>query len=85
MIRVLEPSSTLAVIIGAHDWSLAGLDTSKAFSNSAAAISEYLSSAQHLGLTTENICNLFDDERGASDQLKQVGRSSAHPMLDLFF
>jgi hypothetical protein len=95
MNRILEPASTLAVVIGAHDWSLSGLEISHAFSNSAKGILHYLSSAQFLGLPAENICNLFDDERGASDQLKQVGRflrsrvdaraRSGHPMADLLF
>jgi Caspase domain len=74
MDRLLSPRNTVALILGAHDWSKAGLPKAPSFRRSAANYHRYLiSPAPHgLGMDPDLILNLFDDVAPASGQLATI-------------
>jgi tetratricopeptide (TPR) repeat protein len=70
--RLLNPSSTAAVVLGAHDWTEAGLGRAPSFLRSARRVVAYLYDPAGLGLDPELVLDLFDDPAGAGDQLARV-------------
>jgi uncharacterized protein RhaS with RHS repeats len=70
--QLLNPSSTAAVVLGAHDWTEAGLGRAPSFLRSAKRIVAYLYDSGGLGLDPELVVDLFDDTAGAGDQLARV-------------
>jgi TPR repeat protein len=74
MPRLLDPSGTLAIILGAHDWSKAGLSNAPSFRRSAAQFHRYLLNLSPHGLELEPdlILSLFDDPSPASAQLGRI-------------
>jgi hypothetical protein len=91
---ILSSHTTLGVILGAHDWSAASLESSDAFANSARAIRDYVISDNGLALKTDDVLDLFDDERDASSQISVLARflkrrlaeheADGAPITDLF-
>jgi tetratricopeptide (TPR) repeat protein len=91
--RLLNPSSTAAVILGAHDWSEAGLGRAPSFLRSAKRIIAYLYNRGGLGLDPELVLDLFDDTAAAGDQLSRIQdtfdeqlrerREAGHPVTDV--
>ena len=69
---MLDPSSTAAVVLGAHDWTEAGLGSAPSFRRSARAIVAYLYDPAGLGLDPELVLDLFDDPTEAGGQLARV-------------
>jgi hypothetical protein len=70
--RLLNPSSTAAVVLGAHDWAEAGLGRAPSFLRSARRVVAYLYDPGGLRLDPELVLDLFDDMAGAGDQLARV-------------
>src|SRR4051812_23681962 len=70
--RPLDPRSTAAVVLGAHDWTEAGLGRAPSFLRSARGVVAYLYDSAGLGLDPELVLDLFDDPTGAGDQLARV-------------
>ncbi len=70
--RLLSPSSTAAIILGAHDWTYAGLGRAPSFLRSARYVVRYRYDRAGLGLDPELVLDLFDDTSGAGDQLARV-------------
>jgi len=71
-VRILDPKSTAAVVLGAHDWSEAGLGRSPSFLRSARGVVRYLYDPAGLGLEPELVLDLFDDTAAAGDQLARL-------------
>lgn len=70
--RLLDPKATAAIVLGAHDWTKAGLGHAQSFLHSANGVVKYLSDRDGLGIEPELIFNFFDSPSGASDQLVQI-------------
>jgi tetratricopeptide (TPR) repeat protein len=70
--RLLNPTSTAAVVLGAHDWTEAGMGRAPSFLRSARRIVAYLYDPSGLALDPELVLDLFDDTAGAGDQLARV-------------
>jgi hypothetical protein len=71
--RLLQPSATAAVVIGAHDWSDAGLGRTPSFLRSAKGILGYLIDSAGLNLDPALVLDLFDDTSSAGEQLARIG------------
>jgi hypothetical protein len=96
MPRLLEPTSTVAVILGAYDWTGAGLPRAPSFRRSAAQCHRYLTTPppHGLGLQPDLVLDLFDDPQPASAQLVRLrdavrsfireGKEAARPITDVF-
>jgi hypothetical protein len=63
---------TLAVILGAGDFTFAGLGINAAFSRSAAAFRTYLTAPKGLKLPSDHVLDLFDSEFAPEGQGKQI-------------
>lgn len=75
--RVLHPATTLAILIGAHDWSNVELATSISFLFSAKAMEDWLvgeRSGKAIGLKKSQVLNLFNREESALEQLLTIRR-----------
>jgi hypothetical protein len=74
---LLQSPNTIAVILGASDWTRARLPIALSFRRSAADFELYLlrKSPQGLGLRAELMLNLFDDPSPANTQLIQIGET----------
>lgn len=74
--RLLDPSSSIAVVLGASDWSNAGLAHAPSFRRSAERFREYLAAdpPRGLGLAPELTISLFDDPSPNGEQLGRVLR-----------
>src|ERR1700723_550339 len=70
--RLLNPASTAAVVLGAHDWTDAGLGRAPSFLRSARGIVAYLYDPAGMGLSPELVLDLFDDPASAGEQLARV-------------
>src|SRR5918997_7054910 len=70
--RLLDPRSTAAVVLGAHDWTEAGLGRAPSFLRSAKGLLGYLIDSAGLGLDPALVLDLFDDPASAGDQLARV-------------
>jgi hypothetical protein len=72
--RLLDPSGTLAIILGAQDWSKAGLSNAPSFRRSAAQFHRYLLNPSPRGLELEPdlVLSLFDDPSSAGSQLGRI-------------
>jgi hypothetical protein len=79
--KLLERGRTAAVLLGAQSWPHAGLKGGASFYRSAQGIKSYLLSSTGLGLKGEDILDLFDSEKSASEQLKAIGNFLAKRML----
>lgn len=95
MPRLLDPASTFAVILGAQDWSRAGLENAPSFLRSAEYFHAYLIGrpSYGLGLEPDMVLDLFDDQSAADDQLERISttirartrerRDAGRPIIDL--
>jgi hypothetical protein len=74
MERLLQPHSTAAIILGAYDWTKAGLARAPSFRRSAHHYHAYLLDREPsgLGLQPDLVLNLFDDRAAANDQLTHI-------------
>jgi serine/threonine protein kinase len=91
--RLLDPRSTAAVLLGASDWTDAGLGSAPSFGRSAKELLNYLTHASGLGLDPDLIIDLFNDRTYAGEQLGYVrdtlGRrikersEAGHPVSDV--
>ena len=70
--RLLDPGSTAAVLLGASDWTEAGLGRAPSFRRSAKGVFSYLIGSEGLGLDPEMVLDLFDDPAPAGEQLARV-------------
>jgi hypothetical protein len=70
--RLLDPTSTAAIILGTHDWADAGLGSAPAFLRSTKGIVAYLYSSTGLGLAPELVLDLFDDTAAAGGQPSRI-------------
>jgi formylglycine-generating enzyme required for sulfatase activity len=70
--RLLDPVSTAAVVIGAHDWSEAGLGRAPSFLRSAKGLVRYLIDSAGLDLDPTLVLDLFDDPASAGEQLARI-------------
>jgi hypothetical protein len=70
--RLLDPESTAAVVIGAHDWGTAQLGRAPSFLRSAKGLLHYLIDSAGLGLDPTLVIDLFDDPASAGEQLKRI-------------
>src|SRR5689334_19335826 len=70
--RLLEPSVTAAVVIGAHDWNDAGLGRAPSFLRSAKGVLSYLIDSAGLNLDPALVLDLFDDTSSAGEQLARI-------------
>jgi hypothetical protein len=59
--RILNPASTAAIVLGAHDWTEAGLGRAPSFLRSAKGIVSYFYNKSGMGFDPELILDLFDD------------------------
>jgi hypothetical protein len=77
MSRLLDPDHTIAIILGSHDWSRAGLGSARSFRGSAVQYHRYLTKTlpQGLGLEPDAILNFFDDPFPAGSQLMRMGET----------
>jgi Caspase domain len=73
--RLLNPTSTVAVVLGAHDWTDAGLNPALSYLRSARNIVKYLYDPAGLGLDPQFVLDLFDDMSGAGDQLARLTKT----------
>jgi hypothetical protein len=75
--QLLSPTSTVAVIFGAHDWARAGLQNAPSFRRSAAQFQRYLLAASPfgLGLEPDLLLYMFDDPSPAGAQLARIGET----------
>ncbi len=74
MRTLLGSESTIAIILGASDWTRAGLNKAKSFHKSAAFVNKYLLQSRPYGLAINPglVLNLFDDTAPPSEQLTRV-------------
>ena len=69
------PETTLAVILGASEFpKQPNLASTQAFLNSATAFKQYLLDKAGLGITAENVLDLFDSDDAAPDMDEKVGK-----------
>lgn len=71
--QLLAAKRTVAVLLGASDWSLAGLPSSKGFRQSASELKAWLTGRGGLGLGKDDLLDYFDHPAPASQQLGQIG------------
>jgi Caspase domain len=72
--RFARPGHTAAVVLGAHTWPhFSNLNGGEAFCNSASAIRNYLTDPGGIGLSNDDILDLFDSEESADEQLLRIG------------
>ena|SRR5271170_1065620 len=71
---LLESASTVAIILGAYDWTRAGLPRTPSFRRSAAYYQNYLLTQRPngLGIEPDQVLNLFNDPSPAGEQLDRV-------------
>ena len=69
MVAVISlPSKMVAVILGASEWPKSpGLPGSPSFRNSAAEFKKYLLDPNGLNIRSENVLDLFDDQRAVGE------------------
>src|SRR5215204_724415 len=72
--RLLNPRSTAAVVLGAHDWAEAGLGRAPSFLRSARGVVAYLYLYDQagLGLDPDLVLDLFDSGASAGGQLAEI-------------
>ena len=91
--RLLDPGSTAAVLLGASDWTEAGLGRAPSFRRSAKGVLNCLIGTGGLGLDPELVLDIFDDPMPAGNQLARVRdtldgllrerREAGRPVADL--
>jgi Protein of unknown function (DUF1566)/Caspase domain len=74
MPSLLDAEGTIAIVLGASDWSKAGLGKARSFHRSAAFFNQYLlrNRPNGLGLGPDLVLNLFDDIASPSVQLARI-------------
>ena len=74
MPRLLDPAGTVAIILGAHDWTGINLPRAPSFRRSAAHFHRYLlaSPPVGLGLEPDLLLDMFDDPSPAETQLERI-------------
>src|SRR4051794_29290197 len=74
MLRLLDRASTIAIVLGASDWTNAGFSRAYSFARSAGHFKRYLISEppRGLGIEPHLILDLFDDPSPASSQLSRI-------------
>src|SRR4051794_37123449 len=74
MPRLLDPISTVAIILGAYDWTSPTLARAPSFRRSAGHFQNYLTTLppNGLGLQPDLVLNLFDDPSPAGVQLTRI-------------
>ena len=74
MPRLLDPGGTIAIILGAHDWTGINLPPAPSFRRSAAHFHRYLlaSPPTGFGLEPDLLLDLFDDPSPAETQLERI-------------
>ena len=74
MPQLLDPTSTVAIILGAYDWTKSGLPSAPSFRRSAHDFHRYLvtQAPYGLGLQPDLIINLFNDPSPAGAQLARI-------------
>ena len=70
--RLLASESTAAIILGADDWTEAGLNTAPSFRRSAKGIAQYLVDRGGLGLDASLLIDLFNSREDAGSQLAEI-------------
>ena len=95
MTRLLNPTGTVAIVLGAYDWTKAGLVSAPSFRRSAAQLHRYLLTPAPHGseLQPDLILNLFDDPSPAGAQLVRIrdtvrnfireSKEAEHPITDV--
>lgn len=69
---ILLPGSTAAVVLGAHDWTDAGMTRAPSFLRSAKGIVQYLLDSAGLKLDPPLVLDLVDDLTPATEQLARI-------------
>lgn len=72
MPKLLRPESTVAILLGASDWTASDLPKARSFLKSASAIQKLLIDSRGFGLEPRHVLNLFDSKLSANDQLANV-------------
>jgi Caspase domain len=92
---LLDPTSTVAIILGAYDWTRAGQVRAPSFRRSAAFYQNYLLTQRPhgLGIQPDRVFNLFNDPSPAGEQLDRLhdhitsfiseSRETGHPIRDI--
>jgi hypothetical protein len=70
--KILIPKFTAAVVLGAHDWSDAGLARAPSFLRSAKGVVQYLIDSAGLSLDPSLVLDLVDDISPAAEQLARI-------------
>ncbi|MCG8295275.1 caspase family protein [Pseudomonas entomophila] len=84
MANLLESETTIAIILGASDWTRAGLGKARSFHKSAAYLLQYLlcNRPSGLALNPDLVLSLFDDSAAASTQLVRIKEFVREIVLD---
>lgn len=70
-----SPQTTLVILLGASEWpQYHDFQSSKAFANAAKGIRDYFLNQQTFGLPDVNLLDLFDSEKSADDQDKEISQ-----------
>lgn len=72
MPALLKPESTVAILLGASDWTASGLGRARSFKRSANAIQKLLIESGRLGFEPHHVLNYFDSDLSADDQLSKL-------------
>jgi hypothetical protein len=95
MIRLLEPTGTVAIILGASDWTKAGQSREQSYARSAGHFKRYMiSDPPHgLGIEPDLVIDLFNDPSAPSTQLGRIleevrnsisdRKETDHPIRDI--
>jgi len=95
MANLLESETTIAIVLGASDWTRAGLGRAKSFHKSAAYFHRYLYGQRPYGLALhpDLVLSLFDDGAPAASQLEHIKdfvrdivldrKASQYPIADI--
>src|SRR4051812_47807945 len=70
--HLLAPDTTAVVLLGASDWTAAGLSLAPSFRRSAKGILKYLIDSTGLNLDPELVLDFFDDPTSAGEQLIRI-------------
>jgi uncharacterized caspase-like protein len=70
--QILIPGFTAAVVLGAHDWTEAGMTRAPSFLRSAKGVVQYLLDSAGLGLDPSLVLDLVDDITSAAEQLTRI-------------
>jgi hypothetical protein len=83
------PQTTLLILLGASEWpssphfQSSEASVSKAFANAAQGVRDYFCNPQPFGLPTENLLDLFDSGKGASELDQQIEQFLKQRLADM--